>query len=307
MKSIVKNGVAAIVVCYFPEDVVVVKLLKILALQVEYLILVDNGGALEISKDISFDNGNFSYINLDGNKGLGYALNVGFKRAVDLGVKYVATFDQDSAPSLDLIENLLVIHDDLRDKNVNCAAVAPVFYDRREATKIYFPFYYEKNGLINSVAPDTSLNDIVEVDVLITSGMLVRIDVWSSGISYDEGLFVDYTDTEWCFRVRSKGYKLFGCLRVEMGHAPSDAPPARVFGLSFFRYSPLRRYYYFRNSINFIFAPYVSDVWKRRLLLGLFLRFFINLVIDKKKFLSLKMMIVGIKHGFNGKNGEFIK
>src|SRR5690606_25538012 len=118
----------------------------------------------------------------------------------------------------------------------------------RAGSKIRFPFYREVNGRIQAVSAVNKTETVVEVDVLITSGMLVKVSVWEQGVRYDPSLFVDYTDTEWCFRARASGYHIFADLEQEMGHAPSDEPPARIFGLNFFIYSPLRRYYYFRNS-----------------------------------------------------------
>jgi rhamnosyltransferase len=299
---------AAIVVGYFPENEIIFTLLKTLSNQVDCLILVDNGGSREAFDLTQTERLPVEYIDCGKNRGLGYALNVGFERALSKDAKYVATFDQDSAPGNDLIERLKSAHQTLEKQGMNCAGVGPVFFDRRKAEKVYFPFYFEANGKIHSSTRENWKKDqILQADALITSGMLVRADVWASGVRYDEGLFVDYTDTEWCFRARAAGYKLFGCMQIEMGHAPSDAPPARLVGFSFFRYSPLRRFYYFRNTVEFCRAPYVSWAWKRRLLLGLTLRFGVNLVIDSRKWASLSMMVRGVSDALRGKTGEFIK
>ena len=241
------------------------------------------------------------------NKGLGYALNTGFTEAIKNKCEYVATFDQDSAVDDGLISKLLNQFLEIEATSVKCAAVAPVFFDRREGTKTYFPFYQEIDGKIISKTPLNTSEQYVEASSLITSGMLVKASAWESGLKYDESLFVDYTDPEWCFRARNLGYKLFGCLNIEMGHAPSDSPPARFFGFSFFRYSPLRRYYYFRNTVRFCLLPYVSNTWKKRLSLGLALRFFVNVAIDEKKLSSLKMMSLGLIHGILGRSGAFTK
>ena len=221
------------------------------------------------------------------------------------GANYVATFDQDSAPPDDLIRNLLQAHEELAGAGINCAAVGPVFFDRREARKIYFPFYVERAGRIIASTPGQNPGGLTEVDTLITSGMLVRSDVWSGGIHYDARLFVDYTDTDWCFRARATGFKLFGCLKAELGHALSDAIPTRVLGVNFLRYSPLRRYYYFRNTVIFCWAAYVSGAWRRRLLAGLLLRLFVNLAIDKEPRQSLKMMVLGIADGLRARSGRY--
>lgn len=300
-------NLAAIVVSFFPEDTVIDRLLKSLSPQVRHLILVDNGGGQNAAATIRDQGVEIEYIKFENNLGLGCALNAGFERAASLGVKYVATFDQDSDPPADLVENLMNHHEEFELRGINCAAVGPVFFDRRVTQKAYFPFYFERNGLINSAVRGTWPDDLVETDSLITSGMLVRTEVWVNGLHYDEGLFVDYTDTEWCFRARAKGHKLYGCINIDMGHAPSDEPQAKILGLGFFRYSPLRRFYYFRNTVKFCLKPYVSWVWKRRLFMGLFLRFFVNIFIDKNKLASFKMMLKGIFDGLRGKSGEFSK
>ena len=304
-----KQIVAAVVVSFFPDNEILIRLLAALSGQIDYLILVDNGGGQDAANTIKAQGMSIEYIDLGKNLGLGHALNVGFEHATRFGVKYVATFDQDSAPASDLVSNLKSVHLGLEERGVDCAAVGPVFFDRREdaGRTTYFPFYFERSGRICAALREEWADEIVETDALITSGVLVRADVWSKGVRYDEGLFVDYTDTEWCFRARENGHKLFGCLGVEMGHAPSDAPPARIFGLSFFRYSPLRRFYYFRNTVRFCLARYVSRAWKLRLASALALRFFVNLVIDKKKLSSLKMMVRGVWDGLRGKTGEFVK
>lgn len=297
------SDTAAVVVSYFPNKEILINLINSLLIQVDFLILIDNGGF-----DVNLDFGKkFKYIKFEKNLGLGHALNVGFEEAVKLRVKYVATFDQDSDPPSNLIKKLKQIHIFLEKDGVRCAAVGPTFFDRREHKKVNFNFYMEKNGGITSVSSNDSISDYIETDLLITSGMLIRIDVWLNSIRYNPELFVDFTDIDWCFRARQKNYKIFGSFAVEMGHALSDAPPVRIFGVNFFKYSPLRRYYFFRNTINFCKEDFVSLAWKNRLIAGLFLRFFINLIIDTEKIQSLKMMTKGIKHGLSGRLGQFNK
>lgn len=288
--------IAAIVVGFFPDYEVLDKLLLNLTKQVDYLFFIDNGGGDRFLEDLPLERSDIRYVNLNGNKGLGFALNEGFKLAANLGCEYVITFDQDSAPPDSLVPGLLDAHYELQAKNMNCAAVGPVFFDRRADKKNRFPFYKQDKGSIKALPTDQA-EGLLEVDVLITSGMLIKTSVWIQGIQYDPGLFVDYTDTDWCFRARAAGYKLYGCLSQEMGHALSDAPPVKLFGLSFFEYSPVRRYYYFRNTIIFIRQKYVSFPWKFRLGIGLFMRFFSSLLIDKRKVLSFKMMCLGVWDG----------
>jgi rhamnosyltransferase len=92
-----------------------------------------------------------------------------------------------------------------------------------------------------------------------------------------------------------------------MGHALSEAPPLKIFGTSFFHYSPLRRFYFFRNTLLICRQNYVSNAWRLRLLGGLFIRLFVCLLIDKKKTSSLHMMLKGIYQGLLNQSGEYKK
>lgn len=296
---------AAVVVGYHPDIGVLGRLLISLASQVDTLILVDNGGSVSATEVEGIDKNIITYIDLIENKGLGAALNAGIRVAIESGAEFIALFDQDSAPPAGLIESLLGTHRLLAAEGRNCAAASPVFFDRREGVKSCFPLYQERNGKILTINSHSSAQRLVSVDALITSGMMIKAEVWQCGYAFDEGLFVDYTDTEWCFRVRHGGYQLFANLDLEMGHAPSDAPPARIFGLSFFRYSPIRRYYYYRNTTSFLLSKIVSRPWKTRLFIGICLRFIVNTVIDANKLNSVKMMTHGIWDGIWKKSGPY--
>lgn len=289
--------VAAIVVGYLPEVEVLDALLLSLSSQVDLLVFLDNGGGADVLRHAPEAREKLVYRDMLANKGLGAALNVGFGIAVAEGCKYVVTFDQDSHAQPDLIKRLHQAMTNAKHIDDKAISVSPVFFDRRDGEEINFPFYTSANGSIKPVFSSDSANGLVETDVLITSGMFVDVQAWEQGIRYNEGMFVDFTDTEWCFRVRDRGYSLYGCLNVQMGHALSDAPPVKFLGLSFFRYSPVRRYFFFRNSVAVCRMAHTPGLWKRRMITALMLRFIVNLIIDTDRKKSLSMMIRGIRHG----------
>lgn len=291
------ESIAAVVVGFNPDIKVLDELLLSLSHQVSLLVLVNNGGAEHFLKDFPEDRASVKYLSLNGNKGLGTALNAGFELAVEAGMQYMVTFDQDSHAAPTLIADLHAAMGNAKSRDPRCIAVSPTFFDRRDGKKIFFPFYQTVDGVIKPVFESDDDHGLVKADALITSGMFVDTQAWKEGIRYNEGMFVDFTDTEWCFRVRDLGYNLYGCLNVEMGHALSDAPPVKIFGLSFFRYSPVRRYFFFRNTVAVCRMEHTPSVWKRRLSTALMLRFAVNLIIDKNKIQSLKMMMRGICHG----------
>ncbi|WP_028620518.1 glycosyltransferase family 2 protein [Pseudomonas sp. Ant30-3] len=298
------SSIAAVVVGYNPDIKVLDDLLISLSSQVELLILVDNGGAESFLQGHPEVKGCVKYLSLQGNEGLGKALNAGFQLAVDNGIPYMVTFDQDSHAEPDLIEKLASAMVHAKSRDDKCIAVSPTFYDRRDGKKVNFPFYQSVDGVIKPVFASDDEFGLVRADALITSGMFVDTQAWQDGVKYDESMFVDFTDTEWCFRARERGYRLYGCLNVEMGHALSDAPPVKIFGLSFFRYSPVRRYFFFRNTVAVCRMAHTPNCWKKRLSIALALRFFVNLLIDTNKTDSLKMMVRGIRHGLRKSLGS---
>ncbi len=298
------KSIAAVVVGYDPDIPVLDNLLISLSSQVCLLILVDNGGSENFLMGRPDVKASVRYLSLQGNKGLGAALNAGFEIAVSEGIPYMVTFDQDSHAAPNLIENLDSAMKCAKSRDERCIAVSPAFYDHRDGKKIAFPFYQSVDGVIKPVFTSDDPDGLVDADALITSGMFVDTQAWKEGAKYNEGMFVDFTDTEWCFRVRDRGYRLYGCLNIEMGHALSDAPPVKIFGLSFFRYSPIRRYFFFRNTVAVCRMPHIPNCWKRRLSTALLLRFAVNLLIDKHRFQSFKMMVRGIRHGFRNQLGS---
>lgn len=297
------SRLGAVVVSYHPDIEVLDQLLLSLLGQVELLILADNGGGQGFLSDFPEKKKSVHYIDMGGNRGLGAALNMGFSIAAREGIDYLVTFDQDSFASGDLIAKLNQSMVAAQAKNSHTVAVSPSFFDRRQDEVVRFPFYKTERHKIVPVFESSDVDGLVDADTLITSGMMVSVPAWLSGMKYNEGMFVDYTDTEWCFRAKSQGYSLYGSTRIEMGHALSDAPPIKFFGLSFFRYSPIRRYFYFRNTVAVVMMPHTSVAWKKRLLMGLVLRFFVNLTIDKQRKKSFTMMVRGVLHALKKQLG----
>jgi rhamnosyltransferase len=299
-----ENKVAAVIVGYNPDDDILLQLIESLSKQVFITILVDNGNSKKVYLEALKKGMYLKYIDLGTNKGLGYALNIGFEIASSMSLKYVTTFDQDSLPDENMIAALVQAFEELSLTDKSIAAVGPRFFDRREKEKVYAPFCREENGRILYIDNKSVSHKYVNVDTLITSGMLISTKVWISGVKYNESFFIDYTDPEWCFHARSFNYKIYGCLNVEMAHAASNSPPLRIFGYTFFRYSPLRRYYTVRNILYFCSLPYVSFAWKRKLLIGVIPRIIINVLIDEEKLKSIKMMLLGLSHAFQKKYGK---
>lgn len=89
------------------------------------------------------------YVDMEGNKGLGAALNKGFELAVNAGVDYVVTFDQDSHAEPQLIAKLGTAMAQAKLKDPRCIAVSPAFLTVGTGRKLIFRFISLSMALLN--------------------------------------------------------------------------------------------------------------------------------------------------------------
>jgi rhamnosyltransferase len=264
------HKVAAIIVTYHPNMETLQELISVLIADGILAIVVDNGGGRAALSQIQAQNG-LRLVDLGGNQGIGAAINVGIAHARRNGVTHVVTFDQDSRPSPGMVADLAVEFDRQASLGVKIGAVGPLFVDRRQNPPLVHPFV--RLAVFGSghryCASDS---DLIVVDTLITSGCLTSLEVLDEVGPMNRDYFVDYTDIEWCFRAKSRGFVLLGVCWAQMTHELGHGKSRSIFGLNLFEYSPTRRYYYARNTIAVACLGYVPIRWKVRLIAGLLLR-----------------------------------
>jgi rhamnosyltransferase len=88
--------VGAVVVLYNPE-VDVLENLRVLAAQVDALVIVDNGSSEVFRSDLApMLNARVELIRHPGNLGIATGFNTGVRRLIELGCEFSLTFDQDA-------------------------------------------------------------------------------------------------------------------------------------------------------------------------------------------------------------------
>jgi rhamnosyltransferase len=85
---------------------------------------------------------------------------------------------------------------------------------------------------------------------------------------------------------------------VRLAHRVSDAASWHFGPLTFLRYSPIRRYWFYKNNVRLIRCKYVPNQWKIRLISIMAIWFIPNLLIDQSPWMSAKMMIKGFFDGW---------
>lgn len=87
------------------------------------------------------------------------------------------------------------------------------------------------------------------IEKCITSGNLINVDMALACGGFDENLFIDEVDSEFCYRCNRYGYRLLKYNKNILLHSIGHPIPINVLGFHFtaLNESPIRQYYIFRN------------------------------------------------------------
>ena len=301
--NILRGSIWAGIVAYNPNFYKLGGLINSLLLQVDHIVVYNNGGcsiddlrARNVARSVTV-------LGEGRNVGIATALNEIFVSATENSVEYLVTFDQDSTPSMKQVPELLQFIKGIDDSIDQVAAIGPLFVDDRGENEI-FPIFQAGRFWVRKISEIKDHSIPIQTSIIITSGMLVRLSTWKSVGVFRDDFFIDHVDTEWCLRAISMGYKLLICPWILMSHEISDAPPKRFLGRLVLKYSPLRRYYYFRNTVVLARLKYTPFGLKMYFILTLCYRFFLNSVVDESRAKSIRAMRRGIVHGLTGRMGK---
>ena len=289
------SKVAAIIVSYNP-DKNLLDSVNLLISQVEKIIIVDNGSIEEKRKDISsikdIDNERIEIIFNEENLGIATALNIGVREALKQGFNWILTMDQDSKASKDMVEKMFEVYNNIDEKE-------------RESILSIFPNFVDER--IQSIEENSVMNTYEYVDADITSGNLVNAEVFDKVGFFDDSLFIDLVDTDFCMRLNEKNIKMIkvrdAILYHSLGESQSVKSILGKFNTS--NHSALRRYYMTRNRFY---------IWERYKDLNsftlnrdkkLFKKEFIKIILgEKDKVNKIKMVFKGYKDYKKGIRGK---
>lgn len=229
-----KDLTAAGIVLYNPDINRMKENINAIINQVDYVILVDNGSKnksdIEAVIEHSFHNSDKLIINLSQkNNGIAWALNQIFKIAEEQSVKWVLTLDQDSVCPSDIIEKYINYSSSISKNKIG----------------ILCPTIVDKNaGILEGDVHKTE-----EIKRCITSGSFTSLAAWKQLGGFDEKMFIDGVDFDFCDRLRMNGYKIIRigsiCLTHELGKITTHRFLFKTVKVQ--NHSALRKYYIVRN------------------------------------------------------------
>lgn len=289
------KNICVVIVTYFPEPGFLKKY-KTFVCEAGSMIFVDNHSdsrTLQDLQDFISANKNTSVILNETNKGIATALNQGILRAKEQGFQWVLTLDQDTEFEGNILDSLIRIYNQYEDKQ-KIAVIGSNFVNKNSDKKWCMGF------------PDDQL--FVEKDFVITSGSLQSLSAFEQIGLYQEELFIDEVDIEYCFRARSKGYKVLMSVPSLIRQSVGKAEPHQIFGRTVWtnNCSPLRWYYKTRNHI-LVLRSYVFSEWKWAFhaSLALFKEFLKMCCFEKNRGVKIGAILKGFKNGFCGNFQKF--
>jgi rhamnosyltransferase len=190
-------NIAAVVILYHPDQNAVENILTYSSF-VDKLYIADNSEspARFVIEKIQKQVAKTEYIHDRENNGIAKRLNQICKMAINDGYEFLLTMDQDSSFQHPVIENYFRCFNNYPSKH--------------EVSM--FGVQFENLSWASSEC------DAVNWTTLITSGSFVNLSVFTRIGGFDENLFIDMVDFEYCFRSINNGYKVILFKNILLTH-----------------------------------------------------------------------------------------
>ena len=262
------------IVLYNPDVDRLKENIEAIAHQVDKLVFIENGSIrLDYIDEINCKNGVFIY-NKE-NLGIAHALNQILNYAANNNYEWALTLDQDSVASPNLIQ---------------------VFakYVRKDIG-IICPKVLDRNF---SVEADNDIRPLVEVNECITSGSLTNVEAWKKYGGFDDQMFIDWVDWDFCYGLKKIGYRIVKTNETSILHELGEnTRTMQIFGKErlVIHRPPFRTYYIHRNMV-YLWRKHKCPSFRGLLYVEL-LTLYISLRFDTNKFSNLLAALKGVSHG----------
>lgn len=226
-----KSNFAACVILYHPKKEDVANLFTYCS-KVEKVYIFDNTEG-KSNENLFIGIENVSYFWDGENKGLSSRLNEACQRAIADNFEYLLTMDQDSS---------------FLEENIDGYFKDILNFKGKEKVAVY-GLEYSKNDI------NDTTEKYIEVDHLITSASVMNLNLYKEIGGFDENLFIDGVDIDYCYSALTKGFKSIKFARNFFNHALGvRSRRGSIFTLYLIKknvyvHSSLRVYYMYRNML----------------------------------------------------------
>jgi rhamnosyltransferase len=242
------ENVLAVVVTYNPDQDLAAHL-ESLRGQIRTVVVIDNRSADAPAVEAAARATGCRFIGNDANLGVAAALSQGARLAMAEGFEWLATFDQDSLVGPGAIAGLLAVEaaHPRRDK---IAVVSMSHRDRATGRD-----YHHPEDILETAGSWRS------VRATITSGSLTRTEVFRKVGVFDDRLFIDSVDHEFCLRCRGHGLLIIEGREQLMDHSIGAVTQHDFLWrrIACTNHSAHRRYYITRNTLEVVRIYLLTD------------------------------------------------
>ena len=278
--------VACGIVLFFPDELEISRI-KSKVFEFAEVIVFDNSEYDEKEKYMElqkyFNTNNVRYYYEAGNVGLSKAYNAMCKLAYGSGCDFLLLLDQDSHFSSSNIMGMLRFIETFKEKEKIGIFAPKIEYEHKE------------------MYPKIDENEYTYVDWVISSGSFINLEIYSKTPGFDDFLFIDRVDDDYCRMLKENSYKIVRnnrlFLKQELGKTIVRGKKKMT------EHSAIRHYYMSRNRL-YIYRKY--DSYLKFLIKG-FVRTFRQitqiLLYQTEKKNKLKAVFEGIKDFGTEKKG----
>jgi len=264
------------------------------------IVIIDNASTDGSCERLGELHPSVTVIRLSANEGVGGGYSRGLEYAIAKGYDWIWLLDQDSSlPPLTLAK-LLEAWENIPGKS-HVGMVAPVPVD--VISGISLGAFHWRHGQVPVKC--TEAGAVSMVDLVISSGALIRAEAVKKAGLPRADFFIDFVDFEHCLRLRKCGYQIAVVHGCRMPHVLGNPRMVSFFGRPRLRttHAAWRDYYKVRNPAYVVW----HDVPTLRTKLFLMWKFFVHavgiLLYDPQKLLRFKYMATGLRDGVHGRLG----
>ena len=218
-----------------------------------HVVVVDNGsadGSATAFRQAIASDPLVTLIESPQNLGFAGGNNLGIRRALEAGADFVFLLNNDTVAEQGLVQGLA----DAAERDKDIGALSPLVTYYRDPDRIWFydGAFHEQLCYMRHrhMGAKVSSEALKTQDVNFISGcaMFIRREVLERVGLLDEDYFLYFEDVEFSWRVRKAGYRLVALPQVVVRHKVSASMGAAGSNAL----TPLRAYYYGRNTFLFI-------------------------------------------------------
>lgn len=277
--------IAGVVIVYFPDFNKLIFNIDTYIDNIEKLLIVFNSpvGADEVNR-LQTKYSNIQMIFNQDNIGIAKALNRAALKVMNQGYEWLLTMDQDS---FFLTSQFFEEFEKINKENV----------------AIFCP-----NPVSTLAINNENKSDAEEILCAITSGNLLNLEAWKTLNGFEEKLFIDEVDNDFCLKAVLRGFKVIRFKNIQLVHELGQVKKATflIKKYAIITHPPIRAYYIFRNNL-YIFSKYKRTfpefIKTRKIML---LKGLIKIILfSDKRILNCYYIFHGIRDYLNNSYGHF--